>query len=189
MAFARLSSSTCCSSELECRCCRMTVLPVLACRLNMCYAYPANAAMPAWKWGPSGLDTTPMCYFHIGSSWLRIGKSAIGIAAVSARRLSHKEVSATCASFRRSHPARPDDSCHPRLRRVEGYHRIDLTLVLAMGYRHATTVDRSVPVVVELAECVVQPSRKPRAMLAHGAKSPILSDGDVGVVFHVHLKT
>jgi hypothetical protein len=26
-------------------------------------------------------------------------------------------------------------------------------------------------------------------MLAHGAKAPILSYGDVGVVFHDHLKT
>jgi hypothetical protein len=27
----------------------------------------------------------------------------------------------------------PDDSCHPRLRRVEGYHHVDLALVLAMA--------------------------------------------------------
>jgi hypothetical protein len=83
----------------------------------------------------------------------------------------------------------PDDSCHPRLRRVEGYHHVDLALVLAMGHRHAAAVDRSVPVVAELAECVIQHSRKPRAMLARRAKAPILSDGDVGVVFHVYLKT
>jgi hypothetical protein len=83
----------------------------------------------------------------------------------------------------------PDDGCHPWLHRVEGYHHVDLALVVAMGHRHATAVDRSVPVVVELAECVVQHSWEPRVMLAHGAKAPILSDGDVGVVFHVHLKT
>jgi hypothetical protein len=82
-----------------------------------------------------------------------------------------------------------DDSCHPRLHRVEGYHHVDLALVLAMGHRHAATVDRSVPVVAELAECVVQHSRKTRMMLARGAKAPIYSDGDVGVVVHVHLKT
>ncbi len=82
-----------------------------------------------------------------------------------------------------------DDSCHPRLHRVEGYHHIDLTLVLAMGHRNAAAVDRSVPFVAELAECVVQHSRKTRAMLAHGAKAPIHSDSDVGVVVHVHLKT
>jgi hypothetical protein len=83
----------------------------------------------------------------------------------------------------------PDDSCHPWLYRVEGYHHIDLALVLAMGHRHATAVDRSIPVVAELAECIVQHSRKPRPMLARGAKAPILSDGNVGVVFHVHMET
>jgi hypothetical protein len=40
----------------------------------------------------------------------------------------------------------PDDGCYPRLRRIEGYHHVDLALVLAMGHRHATAVDRSVPV-------------------------------------------
>jgi hypothetical protein len=58
-----------------------------------------------------------------------------------------------------------------------------------MGHRHATAVDRSVPVVAELVECVEQHSREPRAMLAHGAKAPILSDGDMAVFVHVHLKT
>jgi hypothetical protein len=83
----------------------------------------------------------------------------------------------------------PDDGFHPRLRRVEGYHHVDLALVLAMGHRHATTIDRNISVVVQLAECVIQHSRKSRAMLAHGAKAHILSDGDMGVVVHVHLKT
>jgi hypothetical protein len=83
----------------------------------------------------------------------------------------------------------PDDGCHPWLHQVEGYHHVDLALVLAMGHRHATAVDRSVPVVAKLAECIVQHSRKPRVMLARGAKAPILSDGDMGVVVHVHLKT
>jgi hypothetical protein len=83
----------------------------------------------------------------------------------------------------------PDDGCHSRLHWVEGYHHVDLALVLAMGHRQATAVDRSVPVVAELAECIVQHSWEPRAMLAHGAKAPILSDGDMGVVVHVHLKT
>jgi hypothetical protein len=83
----------------------------------------------------------------------------------------------------------PNDGCHPRLRRVEGYHHIDLALILAMGHRHATAVDSNILVVAELAECVVQHSREPRVMLARIAKAPILSDGDVGVVVHVHLKT
>jgi hypothetical protein len=46
----------------------------------------------------------------------------------------------------------PDDGCHPWLCQVEGYHHVDLALVLPMGHRHATTVDRSVPVVAELVE-------------------------------------
>jgi hypothetical protein len=49
----------------------------------------------------------------------------------------------------------PDDGCHPWLHRVVGYHHVDLTLVLVMGHRHATVVDRNVPVVAELAECIV----------------------------------
>jgi hypothetical protein len=83
----------------------------------------------------------------------------------------------------------PDDGCLPRLRRAEVYHHVHLAPILDMGHRHVTAVDRNVPVVADLAECVVQHSRAPRAMLVHGAKTPILSDGDVGVVVHVHLKT
>jgi hypothetical protein len=83
----------------------------------------------------------------------------------------------------------PDNGCHPWPRWVEGYHHVDLALVLAMGYRHAIAVDRNVPVVAELAECVVQHSREPRVMLARGAKAHILSDGDVGAVVHAYLKT
>jgi hypothetical protein len=40
------------------------------------------------------------------------------------------------------------------------------SFLLAMGHRYAATVDRSVPVVAELAECVVQHSWKTWAMLA-----------------------
>jgi hypothetical protein len=83
----------------------------------------------------------------------------------------------------------PDDGCHPWFHQVKGYQHADLALVLAMGHRHATAIDRSVSVVAELAECVVQHSWEPRAVLARGAKAPILSDGDVGIVVNVHLKT
>jgi hypothetical protein len=58
-----------------------------------------------------------------------------------------------------------------------------------MGHRHMTAVDRNVPVVAELEEYVVQHSWELRVMLAHGTMAPILSDGYVGVVFYVHLKT
>jgi hypothetical protein len=83
----------------------------------------------------------------------------------------------------------PDDGCHPWLRWIEGYHHVNLALVLAMGHRHVTAVDRNVPVVAELEECVVQHSQKPWAVLARGAKAPILGDGYMGVVVHVHQKT
>jgi hypothetical protein len=83
----------------------------------------------------------------------------------------------------------PNDSCHPQLHQVEGYHHANLALVLAMGHRYATMIDSSVPVVPELVECVIQHSREPRAVLARGAKAPILSDDDVGVVIHVDQKT
>jgi hypothetical protein len=82
-----------------------------------------------------------------------------------------------------------DDGSQPQLRWVEGYHHVDLALIPAMGHRHVTVVDRNVPIVAELAECIVQHSQKPQAVLVRGAKAPILSDGDVGIVFHVHLKT
>jgi hypothetical protein len=76
----------------------------------------------------------------------------------------------------------------PWLSWAEGYHHTDLTPVRTMGRRHATTVDRNIPVVAEVEQCIVH-VWKPRAMLACGAKAPILSDGDVGVVVHVNLKT
>jgi hypothetical protein len=82
-----------------------------------------------------------------------------------------------------------DDVCHPQLRRVEGYHHGDLKPILTVDYRHATTVDRNIPVVAELEECVVPHSREPRAMLAHGIKAPFLSNRDVGALIHVQLKT
>jgi hypothetical protein len=112
------------------------------------------------------------------------------VAAVSARRVSHREVSATCAvcSTVSSSSTPMTVAIHGSIG-LRGYHHIDLTLILAMGHRHAAAVDRSVPFVAELAECVVQHSRKTRAMLARGAKALIRSDGDVGVVVHVHLKT
>jgi hypothetical protein len=42
------------------------------------------------------------------------------------------------------------DSYSPRLCRTEGYRHADLTPVLTMGLRHATMVDRNVPVVAEV---------------------------------------
>jgi hypothetical protein len=58
-----------------------------------------------------------------------------------------------------------------------------------MCHGYASTVDRYVPVVAEVEKRIVKHSRKLRAMLAHGTQPPILSDGDVGTLAHVHLKT
>jgi hypothetical protein len=57
-----------------------------------------------------------------------------------------------------------------------------------MGGRRATAVERVIPVVAETTECIIQHLWKPRAVLAHGNNSPILGEGEVGVVVHVHLK-
>jgi hypothetical protein len=57
-----------------------------------------------------------------------------------------------------------------------------------MCHGHASAVDWYNPVVSEVEKHVVKHSREPRAMLACGTQPPILSDGDVGVVVHVHLK-
>jgi hypothetical protein len=93
----------------------------------------------------------------------------------------------------------PDETNCPYLRvrrhtihdsvRLRGYRHADLAPVLAMGHRQAVVVDRNVPIVAEPEECVVQHSWEPRTMLARGTKAPILSNGDMGVVVHVHPKT
>jgi hypothetical protein len=63
-----------------------------------------------------------------------------------------------------------------------------ITNVQAVALKQAAAVEGNVPIVAEMDECVVQHLREPRAMLAHGTRTPILSDGEVGVLVHVHLK-
>jgi hypothetical protein len=48
-----------------------------------------------------------------------------------------------------------DDGPRPRLHGVEGYHHTDLAPVQAMGHGQPATVDRSIPVVAKMDECVV----------------------------------
>jgi hypothetical protein len=50
-------------------------------------------------------------------------------------------------------------------------------------------VDWYIPIVSKVEKYVVKHSRKPRVMLARGTQPPILSDGDMGILAHVHLKT
>jgi hypothetical protein len=64
----------------------------------------------------------------------------------------------------------------------------DLVLPHATDHGHAGMVDWYIPIVAEAEKCVVKHSWEPRVMLAHGTEPPILSDGDMGVVAHVHLK-
>jgi hypothetical protein len=81
------------------------------------------------------------------------------------------------------------DGPHPRILLVEVYHHASVTYVQAINHRQAAVVDRDFPDVAEMEECVVKHPREPRAMLAHGTKFPVLSEEEVGVVIHVHLKT
>jgi hypothetical protein len=48
-----------------------------------------------------------------------------------------------------------DDGPQPWLRKVKGYRHTNLTPVLVMDPRQSATVDRSVPVVAKMDECIV----------------------------------
>jgi hypothetical protein len=82
-----------------------------------------------------------------------------------------------------------NDGPHPWACGVEGYYQVDLPYVQTTGRRQATMVEMVVSVVAEVTECVVQHSREPWVVLAHGNKPPILGEGEVRVVLHAHLKT
>jgi hypothetical protein len=81
------------------------------------------------------------------------------------------------------------DGPHPWDHWVERYHQADLPHNQAMGPGQTAAVERVVPIVAKMMECVIQHSWKPRAVLYHGSRSPVLSEGEVVVVVHVHLKT
>jgi hypothetical protein len=49
-------------------------------------------------------------------------------------------------------------------------------------------VDWSTPVVAKMDKCIIQHSREPRVVLAHGTQSPILGVVEVGVIIQLHLK-
>jgi hypothetical protein len=78
---------------------------------------------------------------------------------------------------------------HPQIHLVEGYCHACLAYVQAIGHRQAAAVDRDFSIVAETEECVIKHSWEPRAMLAHGTKSPILVEKEEGVIVQVHLKT
>jgi hypothetical protein len=127
---------------------------------------------PVWKWGPrgrTGPQSTPAT--HCGEAALTQGGEGDEC------RLLDSAIELTA-----------NDGSHPRVCGAEGYHQANHPHVQAMGCRQAAAVERVVPIVAETKECVVQHSWKTRAVLAYGNKSPILSEGEVGVVVLVHLK-
>jgi hypothetical protein len=80
-----------------------------------------------------------------------------------------------------------NDGSLPRCRGVEGYPHPDLTHIQTMILKGTSAVVGDWPVVAEADECIPEQSWEPRAVLAHGTKTPILTEGTVGVVIHVHL--
>jgi hypothetical protein len=82
----------------------------------------------------------------------------------------------------------PDDGPSPQCRGVKGYLPPNLTNIQAMCLKRMAVVEEDWLVIAEVDECVPKHSWEPQAMLAHGTKTPILADGVVGVVVHVHLK-
>jgi hypothetical protein len=82
-----------------------------------------------------------------------------------------------------------NDSGHPWILQINRNHHADLALLHAMSRGHVSTVDRNISMVAELEECIISHSREPWVVLAHGTQPSILSNGDVGVVDHIHLKT
>jgi hypothetical protein len=81
-----------------------------------------------------------------------------------------------------------DDGPHPWLCGVEGCRHANLTLVHAVGRRQSAMVDRSIPVVAKMDECIISHSQEPRAMLARGTQPPVLGEVKVGVIVQLHLK-
>jgi hypothetical protein len=81
----------------------------------------------------------------------------------------------------------PDDGPDPRCRGVKWYLHPDLTNIKAMSLKRAAAVEGNGPIVGEADECISKDSWEPRAVLSHGTKTPVLAEGAVGVVIHVHL--
>jgi hypothetical protein len=81
-----------------------------------------------------------------------------------------------------------DNGSHPWMCRVEGYRHAGLAYVQAVNHRQAIVVDRNLPVLAKMEECIVEHTWEPYAILDRGTKSPIFGEEEVAVVIHVHLK-
>jgi hypothetical protein len=80
-----------------------------------------------------------------------------------------------------------NDGSRPWCRGVKGYLHPDLTNIQDMGPKRTTGVEGDIPVRAKADNCIPHQPRKPRAVLAHGSKTPVLAKGEVGVVVNVHL--
>jgi hypothetical protein len=78
-----------------------------------------------------------------------------------------------------------NDGSLPWCRGVEGYLHQDLTHIQAMGLK---AVDGDQPVVAKSDESAHELLWGPRALSARGMQKPILIEGTMGVVIHVHLQ-
>jgi hypothetical protein len=181
MAFSCLGPSACCSSKVNRRRCWTTVLTVFCCKLNMYCAY--SEVKTLWV----GHDLKTLLPHGILLLMNREECDRHRDSVVEAALIEGGEGD-VCCMLDSLIQLDADNSCSPWLYQAEGYHHANLTPVLTMGHRHVTTVNRNVPVVAEVDECIIQHAWKLWAMLAHGAKAPILNDGVVRVVFLVHLK-
>jgi hypothetical protein len=109
-------------------------------------------------------------------------------AAVAVRRSSHMEVRAMCGII-----STPVSGLLPIMDPDHGSVGskgiVTLTSHLSKPWTlELATVDQSVPVIAKMDECVVEHSREPWTMLAHGTQSHILSEIEVGVIVQLHLK-
>jgi hypothetical protein len=80
------------------------------------------------------------------------------------------------------------DGSRPRHHGVEGYLHPDPTHIQAMRLKGAATIEGDRPVVVKAEQCIPTRSWKPRAVLASGTKTSIITKRAVGVIIHVHLR-
>jgi hypothetical protein len=120
----------------------MTILAVLCCRLNKYYTYLTITAILTLKWGPSGSD------MHQGAVAVR-GPPDYELEERDRHLCGSGEVALTpggegneCHLLNGTINLTAHDGPHPWLHRVE-------------RYRQVAAVERNVPVVAEMDECVV----------------------------------
>jgi hypothetical protein len=190
MAFSCLNPSAWCPYVVNHRHCWTIVLAVLCCKLNKYCAYLAISATlngsRALRVGHGHKALLPLRVLLIMNWEEHIRHLDSGGEAA----LTQGGEGDECRLLDGVVELAADDDPHPQVHGVEWYHQADLPYVQTMGHRPAAAVERFVvPVVAETMECIVQHSCKLRAVLARGNKPPVLGEGEVGVVVHIHVKT